>query len=464
VPAASASGDGKAEPAKTPTLSASESEGTQPIDPKTEELGKAVFKRITTWSDEETLILDDGQTGRMKVKKNVTPVAEILITPHFGELGTKFELEGVDGSGKVIEGTKANSSVIHDAARENLGLGKTFSVGGESIFCKIHLNPKGQDDGRVAVKVKALFARLPTTEEINAMLRTQGKDGQMHLDLQKISRWIMEQRERAGRYPKDLKGFDGSLPKDIYSSSGDDYHYEAQKNRFILSSCGIDGIYGNDDDEIMVCRGTGQRIETTSGTRGSMYPLDEEKEDKKSSETVYHGRPQGNCSISGIVLSETTGKPIGHARIYLHYNVTHAAIFLNTAADGTFTIPNLPKGPFSLQASHVPGYQDVAYNPDNGPLPYPRFSLKDGEHRSGIVLKAKDAYQISGKIVDKDGHAPKDVDTSRVLAWSWNDQSKKYTLEQTGVRPDGSYFIDGLSDRPAYVMAIDWQAARRGDA
>ena len=66
----------------------------QPIDPKIRELGEAVRKRMTTWSDVETLILKDGQTGRMKVKKNVTPVAEILITPHFVENGTKFDLEG----------------------------------------------------------------------------------------------------------------------------------------------------------------------------------------------------------------------------------------------------------------------------------------------------------------------------------------------------------------------------------
>ena len=55
-----------------------------------------------------------------------------------------------------------------------------------------------------------------------------------------------------GRYPKDLAELNKPLPKDVYSPTGEDYHYEAQRSRFILSSCGKDGIYGNDDDEILI--------------------------------------------------------------------------------------------------------------------------------------------------------------------------------------------------------------------
>ena len=42
------------------------------------------------------------------------------------------------------------------------------------------------------------------------------------------------------------------MPKDLYSPIGENYHYEAQPTRFLLSSCGKDGIYGNADDPIYI--------------------------------------------------------------------------------------------------------------------------------------------------------------------------------------------------------------------
>ena len=117
-----------------------------PLDPKIKELGEAVHKRLTTWTDTETLLLKDGQTARMKVKKNITPVAEIQITPHFVEHGTMFDLEGVDAAAKTIEGTKCTSMVIHNAEGENMGLGKDF-VGGRR---KHHRqNPPVAQRGRI---------------------------------------------------------------------------------------------------------------------------------------------------------------------------------------------------------------------------------------------------------------------------------------------------------------------------
>lgn len=52
---------------------------TESIAPKIKELGDAVRKRLTTYSDEETLTLKDGQTGRMQLQKNVAQVSELLI-------------------------------------------------------------------------------------------------------------------------------------------------------------------------------------------------------------------------------------------------------------------------------------------------------------------------------------------------------------------------------------------------
>ena len=154
-----------------------------------------------------------------------------------------------------------------------------------------------------------------------------------------------------------------------------------------------------------------------------------------------------------------------HARMYLHYNVTHGSIFINTAGDGTFIFEDIPEGPFSLQMSRSPGYQDVSYNPDGKPGQYPPFSLKDGEHRSGIVLKAKPACRVSGKILDEDGNIPENIDTLTVWPGSRKTTASRYESEQAHVnRADGSYSIDGLGGKPVYVMAINWRAAREGNA
>ena len=467
---------GKNETAKAEPTNTGEAASARPIDPKIRELGEAVHKRITTYSDVETLTLKDGQSARMKVKKNVTPVAEILITAHFVANGTKFDLEGFDAAGKSIEGTKADSGVIHNAQSDQLSLGKNFSVDSKQILCKIQLTPTRQGDKSAAVKVKVLFTPMPTPEELNAMLLTEGKSGQLRLDLQKIGNWIMEHEQKTGHYPKDLAELGKSLPKDVYSPTGQDYRYEVRGSGFILSSCGKDGIYGNDDDEIEITYGVKAASGdysggVTTGQRHELYPLDEEKEEGKAkgeikgqSEMVVGERPHGNCSISGKVVEAATGKPIDNARMYLHYNVTHGSIFIEAASDGTFTFKDIPTGPYSLQMTHTPGHRNVSYNPENKPLPFPPFSLKDGEHRFGIVLKAQPACRVSGKIRDEGGKIPGNIDSLTVLAWSKKD-GKGYECEQAQVnRADGSYSIDGLDGKPIYVMAINWQGAREGNA
>jgi hypothetical protein len=51
------------------------------------------------------------------------------------------------------------------------------------------------------------------------------------------------------------------------------------------------------------------------------------------------------------------------------------------------------------------------------------------------------------------------------LAWFKEDDGKTYRNQQARVHPsDGSFLIDGLSDKPAYVMAIDWRADTEDDA
>jgi len=54
--------------------------------------------------------------------------------------------------------------------------------------------------------------------------------------------------------------------------------------------------------------------------------------------------------------------------------------------------------------------------------------------------------------------------TMTVSAWVETDDGKGYRPKQALInRADGSYSIDGLTDKPAYVMVYDWRAAKRDD-
>jgi beta-lactamase regulating signal transducer with metallopeptidase domain len=156
------------------------------------------FARRDLGATAETLTLNNGQTARMKLTKNVTPVRELQITPHFVEHGTTFELEGVDAAGKTIEGTKLTSHTIHDGGNLGMGLGKTFPVDDKRVLCTICLLFPRKDGNSVTVKVDVSFKELGGPQETEAMLLSQGKTGRVHLDLQKIADWVTVYERRTG--------------------------------------------------------------------------------------------------------------------------------------------------------------------------------------------------------------------------------------------------------------------------
>ena len=259
---------GSGEPEQTETAGINDIES---LDPRIKELGEAVKKRLNTYSDEEIFTVRNGETVRMKVKENITGVKEILITPHIVEHGTKFELEGLDEKGKAIEGAKNTSLVIHDGKSIRMSLGKIFMVNGRMVISKIQLIPVRWGGNKVVVEAKALFTPMITKEERNAMLLTMGRKGRLRLDFSKIRLWIIEYKQQRGRYPKSLRELKQRLPKDVYSRTDEDYHYEADGRKFVLGSCSRDGIYGNGDDELRIHYFKGDAL---SGQRHELYPLD----------------------------------------------------------------------------------------------------------------------------------------------------------------------------------------------
>ena len=80
------------------------------------------------------------------------------------------------------------------------------------------------------------------------------------------------------------------------------------------------------------------------------------------------------------------------------------------------------------------------------------------------MIKVKQACRISGKVFDEQGKLPHDVGKLTVYAWVKSDDGKNYRAEQATINEsDCSYVIGGLSDKPAYVMAIVRRAPRGVD-
>lgn len=175
------------------------------------------------------------------------------------------------------------------------------------------------------------------------------------------------------------------------------------------------------------------------------------------------GRPQGDCTIAVKVVAEATGDPVPNARVYLFYLPTSHGMFVNTDEDGTHIFKNIHTGPYTLRTINTAGYQDACYDPEDKGGSWARFSLKEGEQRREIVLKLKQACRISGKVVDENGNLPDDNTQLTVMAWFKADDRERYDCKYAAVkRSDGSYVIDGLSDKPVYVMVEDHWAAKEG--
>jgi len=173
-------------------------------------------------------------------------------------------------------------------------------------------------------------------------------------------------------------------------------------------------------------------------------------------------RPNGNCSLSGQVISGDSGEPVDHATVYLFSIATHDAIFIRVASNGSFLFKDIAAGNYAMRTTNTAGYQDVPYNPEGRTGNLLQFTLHEGEQRTDIVVRAKPACSISGTVLDESGDPPS-RGTLWVVAWQEKEPleglADRFTIvEQATVTSDGSYVLDGLDARPTYVMALDFRS------
>ena len=165
------------------------------------------------------------------------------------------------------------------------------------------------------------------------------------------------------------------------------------------------------------------------------------------------------CSISGKVLSAEEGKPVTHAKIHLLHEPTSRSSLGNVAGDGSFEFRNIPCGNYLLRTMRTAGFRDTGYNPESKSGSYPGFILGPGERRSGVVLRLKPSFSISGKLVEKSGMPLKNSAYTTVLAWPVREDLRALSDPpsplQAKINPeDGSFFLDSLDGKPVWMMAV----------
>lgn len=411
------------------------------VDPKIQAAFETALKRVNEYAAAETLTIPDGQPGRVKLKSNPTPLSELQITSH--DKGASFEVSGLDAEGKLIEGIQANSGVIlHKTAA--VVIAKPLRAGSEEVFCVIVLQPKQQGGEQIEVEVKVVLAKAKSAE--TAPLLAAARQLQVHADMLAIFRHCKQRN--LFLLPENLAELNERLPKDVYSPRGEDYHFQRRDPIGLsIASCGPDGVYGNDDDDVLLLDEQGLRF----GRRQQLHP------EKRSSMAMEHGE----CSLAGKVIDETSGKPVS-ASLMLFYLPTFQAKFAETGADGEFIFRDIPDGAYFLHTTNVPGYLPADYDPQNRGGPNPQFSIAKGEQRSGIVLKVQPAYRISGKVLEPDG---KPCHKSlRVYAWTPRDEYDGY--DEVFGRFDsskGTYVVDGLNGKPVYVSTAGRGERKEGN-
>ena len=107
-------------------------------------------------------------------------------------------------------------------------------------------------------------------------------------------------------------------------------------------------------------------------------------------------REQG--SVAGEVRNSITGEPLERAHVVMaRFNGgTQERYGTFTAADGKFTIINIPEGSYSFELEHA-GFVDLSSVAERV------VALKGGENREGRKLKLTPTGSITGRVLDSDG-------------------------------------------------------------
>jgi protocatechuate 3,4-dioxygenase beta subunit len=168
--------------------------------------------------------------------------------------------------------------------------------------------------------------------------------------------------------------------------------------------------------------------------------------------------PAGDASVSGVVVNDSTGKPVHMAMVTLATTGSkpmEASVYTDT--NGMFRFDAVPPGRYYLRAGEF-RYQTVAFG---APTPdrYPAvLTLGGGEIRQGIELRMRPLGAISGVVFDQDGDPLPRVNV-QLMAPAWA-RGRKTWIYRNGAASNerGEFRLHGIAPGH-YLIAASAQGA-----
>jgi protocatechuate 3,4-dioxygenase beta subunit len=171
-------------------------------------------------------------------------------------------------------------------------------------------------------------------------------------------------------------------------------------------------------------------------------------------------QPIPALSVRGKVIQEPDGPPIRKASVQLKGGTGQAAPQYSavTDAEGRFTIADVQLATYSVVVEH-PGF--VQINTGNRRT---SITVQPGSDKSDLILRMQPAAIISGKIVDLDGDAMRDVSVIATRAGSTAGPRNAHNFGYAGTNDLGEFRISGLRAGRYKVTASPPQGIRAPDA
>ena len=178
-------------------------------------------------------------------------------------------------------------------------------------------------------------------------------------------------------------------------------------------------------------------------------------------------KPEGNCTVSGRVVSAADGSPLKSARVGLVQADTHdhPQVYGNTTDnEGHFEVKKVVAGRYRFFASHI-GYLEQTYQAKGtergeGAV----LSLISGQEITDVLFRLVRAGVITGKVVDDTGEPMIGVNVTLLHKPSEEEledagpraRKVEMTTTSTGQTDDrGEYRIFGLNPGEYYLKATE---------
>ncbi len=150
------------------------------------------------------------------------------------------------------------------------------------------------------------------------------------------------------------------------------------------------------------------------------------------------------ATISGVVLSAADGAPIADASVgaaNADYSVSRDDV---TAADGTFRIPLLPPGTYSVVADALNFSQEPWVDDQGQPV---MVTVSEGQAVAGALIELAPGGAISGRVTRAVDGSP--VADGYAAAW----ETDTWATGSAGTDQDGRFRIEGLPTGDYHVYA-----------